>query len=190
MEALIAAYGYLFIFVGTFLEGETILIIAGFLSHRGYIHLPYVIAAALAGSFFGDQLYFFIGRYRGKKILEKHPVWNQRVDRFMVKFNKYNMLVVVSFRFLYGFRTIAPFAIGLSGISGLRFFILNLFSAAIWAISFGCAGYIFGYTLERIINDVKQFELIIISGIIAVAISITLIKSLRQNRLKRKMKEQ
>jgi membrane protein DedA with SNARE-associated domain len=50
------------ILVGAFLEGETLLVIAGFLAHRGYLGLPFVIAAAFAGTLAGDQLYFHIGR--------------------------------------------------------------------------------------------------------------------------------
>lgn len=36
LESLIIAYGYPALFAGTFLEGETIVVIAGFLAHRGY----------------------------------------------------------------------------------------------------------------------------------------------------------
>ena len=36
LEPLVSTYGYPALLVGTFLEGETILVIAGFLAHRGY----------------------------------------------------------------------------------------------------------------------------------------------------------
>ena len=40
LESLIDTYGYLTILIGTFLEGETILVLGGFAAHRGYLHLP------------------------------------------------------------------------------------------------------------------------------------------------------
>lgn len=43
LEEVVTHYGYIGILIGTFLEGETILIIAGFLAHRGYLELPFVI---------------------------------------------------------------------------------------------------------------------------------------------------
>ena len=46
MEQFVATYGYAAIALGTFFEGETILVIGGFLAHRGYLGLPGVIAGA------------------------------------------------------------------------------------------------------------------------------------------------
>ena len=43
IETIIAAYGYPALFVGTVLEGESILVIAGFLAHRGLLFLPWVV---------------------------------------------------------------------------------------------------------------------------------------------------
>jgi membrane protein DedA with SNARE-associated domain len=57
-ETIIAQYGYFAIIIGTFLEGETILVIGGFLAHIGLLSLPLVILSAFIGSFSGDQLYF------------------------------------------------------------------------------------------------------------------------------------
>ena len=46
LESIVENYGYAALLVGTFLEGETILVIAGFLAHRGYLHLPWVFIVA------------------------------------------------------------------------------------------------------------------------------------------------
>ena len=73
IDSFIENYGYLAILVGTFLEGETILILAAFAAHRGYMHLEWVIAAAFAGSLCGDQLFFFLGRRHSERFLKKRP---------------------------------------------------------------------------------------------------------------------
>lgn len=57
LESLVTSYGYPAVLVGTFLEGETILVLAGFLAHRGYLDLPLVILTAFLGTFTGDQLF-------------------------------------------------------------------------------------------------------------------------------------
>ena len=59
MEHLIDTYGYWAVLLATFPEGETILVIAGFAAHQGYLTLMPVILAAFAGSLCGDQLFFF-----------------------------------------------------------------------------------------------------------------------------------
>ena len=40
IESLVDAYGYLAVLVGTFIEGETILVLGGFAAARGYPGLP------------------------------------------------------------------------------------------------------------------------------------------------------
>ena len=182
MEAFISLYGYYAVALGTFLEGETILIIAGFLAHRGYLNIYYVIVAAFAGSLLGDQLYFTIGRYRGSAYLQKHQGMKARVERFLGLLNRYKIPVIISFRFLYGLRTVAPFAIGLSDISFKQFFVLNMLSAIVWAAAFGIGGYLFGHALEAVINDVKRFEYIIIAVIVFIAAVLLLVKHHRNKK--------
>ena len=61
IEYLIQTYGYVAILVGTFLEGETVLVLGGLAAHQGYLQLPGVMLAAFAGTLIGDQLFFFLG---------------------------------------------------------------------------------------------------------------------------------
>ena len=91
------------------------------------------------------------------------------------------MPVVLGFRFIYGLRTVAPFAIGLTNISFLKFLILNIISAAIWATVIGILGYYSGMGIEIIFDDVKKYEL----GILTAALIILIIR-LFLNRMKRK----
>ena len=43
LQGIIENYGFAAVLVGTFLEGETILILAGLAAHLGYLNLPLVI---------------------------------------------------------------------------------------------------------------------------------------------------
>ena len=61
-EVLIQTHGYWVIFLGTFVEGETFLILGRFAAHRGYLHLDWVILIAFFGSLAGDNFFFFLGR--------------------------------------------------------------------------------------------------------------------------------
>ena len=58
LQSIIENYGYAAILIGTFLEGETILALAGLAAHQGYLALTWVILAAFLGSLCGDQLFF------------------------------------------------------------------------------------------------------------------------------------
>lgn len=172
LEQWVADYGYYAILVGTFLEGETILVIGGFLAHRGYLALPGVVVAAFLGTLFGDQLYFYIGRTKGIPLLERRPAWKRKSERLLKLLRRHEVLLILGFRFLYGLRAVTPFLIGASGITPLRYTVLNVAGAAVWATAIGIAGYLVGHTLELVLDEVKRYELWIaaaIAGIAAIA---------------------
>jgi len=158
---LVSTYGYVAIVIGTFFEGETILILGGLAAHRGYLDLPWVIASALIGTVLGDQLYFHIGRIKGQDMLEKRPRLRVRSERVFDLLRRHQVLLIVGFRFLYGLRTVTPILIGVSRVSPVRFLLLNIIGAFFWATVIGGLGYVFGQTLEILIGDIKQYELLI-----------------------------
>jgi len=43
---LLADHGYLAVFIGSLLEGETILVLAGFAAHQGLLSLPLTLTIA------------------------------------------------------------------------------------------------------------------------------------------------
>jgi len=167
LEQLIEQYGYLAVFIGTFLEGETILVVAGFAAHRGYLYLPWVMVWAFWGTLISDQAFFHLGRSRGRKILSRHPKWQGRARKVHALLQRHQVWVVLGFRFLYGLRNVTPMAIGVSGFSPGRFLILNVIGAALWSSVVACAGFIFGEVLTRFIADMKHFERWAFLGIIA-----------------------
>jgi len=180
LEELISTYGYSAIGVGTFLEGETILVLGGIAAHRGYLELGWVILYAFLGTLFGDQLYYYIGRSKGKQFIEKRLSWKSKSAKVNVLLDKHQVWLILGFRFMYGFRTVTPFIIGTSRIAPLRFLILNIIGAAIWAIAVGTLGYLFGTTLEIIIGNIKRYELLIFSILAAVGLAVWLLYFLRK----------
>ena len=166
LEDLVTHYGYIAIVLGTFLEGETILIIAGFLAHRGYLELPFVISAAFIGTLIGDQLYFYIGRIKGKQFIDNRPAWHARTERVFKLLEKHQTLLILGFRFLYGIRTVTPFVLGSAGINPFRYLFLNITGALVWAIALGIAGYYFGHALELLVSEVKKYEQWVIAGML------------------------
>jgi membrane protein DedA with SNARE-associated domain len=165
LQQYITHYGYIAVMIGTFLEGETILILAGVAVKIGYLKMMGVILAAFFGTFGGDQLFFFIGRYKGPRILARRPQWLHKAKKVNKWINDHQNTVMLGFRFLYGFRTITPFIIGMSGIPTRKFFIFNFFGALIWSVIVASAGYIFGHAAEYVFKDIRQYELKIFAGI-------------------------
>ena len=170
VETIITTYGYPAVLLATFFEGETALIIAGFLADCRYLSLPWVMFSAFLGAFAGDQLYFFIGRTRGTAFLSSRPRWQERVDRIHRVLERYQTAVMLGFRFVYGFRIATPFVIGLTGFSWVRFMILNAIGAGLWAVTIAGAGFLFGRAIETILGDVRKYEIALILVIVAAAV--------------------
>ena len=182
LESLIDAYGYVAIFIGTFLEGETILVLGGIAAKLGYLELPWVIVCAFAGTLLGDQLFFFLGRYRGQTLLEKRPVWQRRANKVHRLLERRRVIVIVSFRFLYGLRSVTPFVIGMSRIPVFEFVILNVIGAALWAVVIGTLAYAFGHGLDLILGDIRRYELELLATVLFVAIMAWCIRLVRIRR--------
>jgi len=158
-QSSLETYGYLAILIGSFIEGETILVLGGFAAQRGYLQLPWVILCAFIGSLTGDQLFFHLGRWHSQKILSKHPRWRERVDRAHHTLQRYRTPLILGFRFIYGMRIITPFVIGMSRVSTGTFILLNATGAVLWAIVVGYLGYLFGSAAEALIQDFRQYEI-------------------------------
>ena len=180
LESAVIHFGYPAVLLGTFFEGEIILIMGGFAAHRGYLQLPLVILAAFTGSLLGDQVYFHLGRHRGTAFLSTRPGWAKRTARFTRLLDRHNVLVILIFRFLYGLRTVAPFAIGLSSVSAWKFTVLNMISAALWAAALGVLGFFFGHAMEAALDDIKRYEILVMCGLALLAAVIYAVRRIKR----------
>jgi membrane protein DedA with SNARE-associated domain len=168
LEAFFGTYGYPALLVGTFFEGETFLVLAGFAASLGYLDIPWVILVAFVGTLSGDQLFFYLGRRHSAMVqsfLDYYPAWQNRIGRVQGLIERYQTALVFVFHFLYGLRIAFLLVIGLSRIPAGKFFILNFFSALVWAIVIGMVGYLFGSALAMIVGDLKDLENYILVGI-------------------------
>jgi membrane protein DedA with SNARE-associated domain len=186
LHQLIAEYGaltYLGAFVWTFLEGETIVLFAGFAAAQGLLDPFLLVGAAWLGSFAGDQTYFWIGRHFGVKILNRFPRWRYGVEVALSWLERYNTGFIFSFRFIYGVRNLSSFAMGMSAIRWQRFLVLNFLAAGVWAISFVAAGYFLGHAFRAVLGHlVRSFSLVMLAAFLAFAAAVWLAHRLQRRR--------
>jgi len=158
VETIIAHYGLLAVGIGAAVEGEAVVLTGGLLAHQGLMPIAGVMALAAIGSFVADQTFFLLGRRfrdhtRVRSIAER-PVF----ERVLAMLDRHPVGFIFTFRFLYGFRTISPIAIGTSTIPAWRFLLLNGLAAVIWAIVIAGAGYAFGQGIELAFGRLRRFE--------------------------------
>jgi len=180
-EHLVVTYGIWAVLLGTFLEGETVLVLAGFAAHRGYLDPVAVALAGLAGGFAGDELSFFLARWKGKALLERHAR-GAALESVRRRAASHPVLLILGGRFLYGLRVVIPALLGVSDTPAWRFVSLNLLGAAIWAAVVAGSGYLFGVALEHLVEDAKRYEVVAIIVIAAVGVCVLLFNMRRRRR--------
>lgn len=174
LESLIQDYGYLAILIVTFIEGETIVILAGVAAHLGFLDINWVIVAAVVGSVTGDQVWYYVGRHWGPKIIARRLSWQEGAEKVYKHLHRHQYWLILTFRFYYGLRNVTPFVIGSAQIPRLRFFVLNLIGAIVWAHAFAYGGYLLGQALVLFIDDYHKYALYVLGGLVLLGLAIWL----------------
>ena len=164
MEEFLHHYGYFALSLGTFLEGETAIMVASSLVHSGFFDWPYTVLFGFFGSFISDWLYFVIGRLNGKYFVEKRPKLKTKLQPVQDFFKTHRLQILFSYRFLYGFRIIMPLMIGMSDIRALHFFGYSVAAGLIWASSVGAVGYAAGVIFDLTPTAFEENVLFIVLG--------------------------
>lgn len=168
----IAELGYVTVLIGTFLEGESVLALAGVAASYGYLTFEYVVAVAVLGAFLGDQLCFWIGRRYGQRIMARYPKLAAKAPRVERLVRRWDAPAVILLRFLYGLRIAGPIVIGSFGISPWRLAFFNFVGALLWAPLIAGFGYFAGQALEAWIGRLKDAQIAllmvaVLAGVIA-----------------------
>ncbi|MBU6438137.1 MAG: DedA family protein [Betaproteobacteria bacterium] len=169
LPQLLADYGYWAVFIGALLEGETVLLLAGFAAHQGYLSLPVVMALGFAGGTLGDQFFFALGHTAGRRLLLRLPHARTRVRRVQRLLRRYDAGLIVGIRFLYGLRIVGPVVIGACRVPVWRFVVFNMLGAALWAPLVAGAGYVFGKAVQAVLGRMAHYEvlaLVLLAGVL------------------------
>jgi membrane protein DedA with SNARE-associated domain len=176
---LLATYGYLAVLVGSLLEGESMLVLAGFAAQQGHLSFPAVVLIAFVAGTTGDQIFFWVGRAWGAALLRRFPAIECRARRVWQLLQRYDALLIVGIRFMYGLRIAGPIAMGACGVARGRFAAYNLLGAAIWASAVAGFGYLVAGAFEAALGDLGRYDNLILGGMAVVVIGAITLRVLR-----------
>jgi membrane protein DedA with SNARE-associated domain len=176
LAALLEHYGYLAVFVGTFAEGESMLLFGGYAAHMGYLSLPSVVGIAYTAALASDQLYFRLGRRFGHQLLAHRPRLRSKVALALTIVERHSTLAVFAARFLWGFRIALPVATGMSSMPARRYLALDLMAAALWSAVIGTIGFGAAQLLSLVVADFYRYEVPIITALVLLAIVVVLLR--------------
>ncbi|MGI9181485.1 MAG: DedA family protein [Longimicrobiaceae bacterium] len=176
----IQSYGYWAVLLGTILEGETVLILAGYSIHRGYLAFLPTLLLAAAGGALGDFFYFSLGRRYGPAATRKFRFLRPLRARATLLLRRWGRPTAFLTRFAYGLRIALPVTMGAARMRPAVFLPFNLLGALTFALVYLTLGYLFGEAMEELLGRVRPYERWIFLGLITTGV---LIWAVRQWRL-------
>ena len=188
IHEFIATYGYFAIAIGVAVEGKAVAFIAGIIAHHGDLSIPLVIISSIIGTFAANQILFYVGRVivnrkkhkaLASKAAQKHK---DRIDKIEKLFNKSPFLIILLFRFIPGFRIVAPIVIGMLLFGKIRYLIYDIICVVITSTFLVCLGNSFGKFIEKTITGTKKYDLWIAFIIAIIAITCAIIRKLKRNK--------
>jgi undecaprenyl-diphosphatase len=141
-------------FVGAVIPGDVVLLLGGFYAERSRLDLGPVIALAFCGAIIGDTIGYAIGRFGGRRILERwgggRVLSHERLARVDRYFQEYGMWAVALGRLAPVIRTVNTFAAGTARMPFARYIAAVAIAAAVWSIVVPVLGFFFSGSLELV----------------------------------------
>ncbi|MGX7004826.1 VTT domain-containing protein [Caballeronia sp. KNU42] len=163
---LLAAFFESIAFIGTFVPGSTAMFVAGALVGTGSLNLGWVFACALVGAVAGDAASYWFGCSHKDTIAK---LWPFRTHPGMLKagqryFEAHGAKSVIFARFIAPLRAVVPVVAGMMGMRPVRFLVINIVSALVWAPVHILPGVVFGASIE--LAGAVSFRLVAVLAIL------------------------
>ena len=137
--------------VGFLLPGDTLLIIAGLLTHTNDIFGVniWVVSLLIAlAAFVGGEVGYYIGHKGGPAVFERKESGlfsRKNVERTNAFFERYGGLTVILARFVPIVRTFTPVAAGVGHMPWKRYSLYNFIGAMLWGFGLTMVGYLIAF---------------------------------------------
>lgn len=164
--SLLQEHIYPAIILGSVLEGETTVVLAGYAAHQGYAPLSMVMALTAVVNFLLDLCWFWLGRWRGDQLMARFPALRRGVDAMLPRLHRHRRTAIFMVRFLYGLRTAGPVALGMAGVPAKEFMLFNALGALTWAVLFASLGFAFGRLIFVFLGHLAHYEHLAVAAIL------------------------
>ena len=173
-EHLIGQLGYVGIALILILGGlglpipeEAPIILAAVLSKNGGLQWPLALASCLVGVLLGDMVVYLLGFFYGEKVLSlpltRRLLTRQREAQIKGYFHRHGFKILVSGRFVPGFRTAAYLTAGILKLPPLKLLVTDIVAASLTTFLMFGLGYAFAHQIQSGIREVQQWVTVILA---------------------------
>lgn len=174
LEHLIAQYGLAAVLIGSAIEGDFTLILAGVFAHLGYFPFPLALAAGVLGSYVGDFAWYLLGRLRGPRFRagRLYQRVGPRIERLA---HRLGAAQLIAARFVYGTKAASMVFWGLHGMPVVRFAIVDAIACVIGALVFAGLGYGVSGSATVLLGHVRRVQFWLLGALVVGAVLVVLI---------------
>jgi membrane protein DedA with SNARE-associated domain len=173
-EQLIAKLGYFGIALILILGGlglpipeEAPIIVAAVLSRNEQLWGPAALASCLLGVLIGDLVVYFLGYVYGEKVISlplfRRLITRQREAQIKGYFHRHGFKILVSGRFVPGFRTAAYLTAGILKLPTLKLIATDLVAASLSTLIMFGLGYAFAHQIQSGIREAQQWITLLVA---------------------------
>lgn len=172
------AHRYIFAFLGALIEGTNIMLLGGFLYKLGIFKFWNILAVLIIGYIANGYAWYAVGRFGGRKILNKWGfrffLTKERLEKLEDYFKKHTAKTLIITRITYGISSYVFIIAGIFKTRLRKFSWCNLAAAVIWVLMMFSIGYSFGasYALLSKIARLVAVWLVVVLFIVIVLIAI------------------
>ena len=158
-DLIIARFGYLGIVLVLVLGGlglpvpeEAPIILAAVLSRNGRMSWPLALAACFSGVLIGDFVVYALGYFQGERVLSfritRRFLTREREAQIKGYFHRHGIRILITGRFVPGFRTAAYLTAGILRLPPMKLFLADCCAAAMSTLLMFGLGYFFAKWVE------------------------------------------
>lgn len=176
-EELIGQYGYLGIAMILILGGlglpipeEVPIILAAVLARNGQMATAPALASCLGGVIVGDFVVYLLGYWYGERVmslpLTRRWLTRQREAQIKGYFHRHGFKILISGRFVPGFRSAAYLTAGILKLPPLKLLLTDLLAVTISTLLMFGLGFLFAHQIQKGIHEVQQWLTVIVAAAI------------------------
>lgn len=158
LTSLVSQYGLWIVFFGMMTEGTIMILVSGVLCYLGMLSLKETIPVAIFGALIGDQFWYFIGKNYSHILLNRFPLFKQRIQELESSVKKRGRMLAFCGRFIYGGAILFPVTLGTYRYLHKKFTFFNTLGILLWSVLGITLGYILGTGAEQVLGKIEKIE--------------------------------
>ena len=171
---VIFSHKYLFLFLGSAIEGANTMILGGFLASTGFVSLLPLFFLFILGETINSYIWYFVGYFAGSKPLDRwarsKPRSEKVINTVQRYFEKYSGRAILIAKFTYSLTVATLIMAGSLKYDIRKFSFYNFIGSVGWVCMTLFTGYFFGQSYRLLLKNFSYFFVFLGGAIILIYI--------------------